>query len=508
MSTQIIRIRPLPMGLKLMIAWFVLNPALFPLLYWTLPNPGILESTDVIGAILLTVVCWVIAFLLLQRKSWFRRIMVMFLCVGLIVNIPTLGIVLFFQRGYNLLFSIVLVAFNIVFIWYLSKRNTKILFLEGTDIDINDEAALNFRLELDKWNWGAFFLTWIWGLGNRVYIALLVFIPGINIIMLGVLGMNGNLWAWRARRWESIEKFKRSQRKWAIAGLILWLMPLILIIVSFVMWRADFNSIRRNIGQFSEESADRGMPFETDSQQSVIFVDNKISDFDALSARNVGPYVYIDKNGVWVSDETGENKVFVEGADGSTFKEVDDVLFVDANAVWVYDTALHSLTVLSNATDGKLTAIGSNVYLGANKVWFFDRLNGTWSPFKSVTVASFDLISQGEPLVFSNGKLVQVFYLGSLYDITGMDLKSFILAFDGVNTIYKDKLFVYGLLYNTPEHPIKDMVRFISIVGADPLSIELAEDVPQGKVGFMPKLRDKNATYVFNKQTLEYQKVN
>ena len=30
--------------------------------------------------------------------------------------------------------------------------------------------------EIDKWNWGAFPLNWIWGIGNNTFIALLMFI--------------------------------------------------------------------------------------------------------------------------------------------------------------------------------------------------------------------------------------------------------------------------------------------------------------------------------------------
>ena len=31
--------------------------------------------------------------------------------------------------------------------------------------------------ELDRWNWGAFLLNWIWGVGNNTYIALLTLVP-------------------------------------------------------------------------------------------------------------------------------------------------------------------------------------------------------------------------------------------------------------------------------------------------------------------------------------------
>jgi len=75
--------------------------------------------------------------------------------------------------------------------------------------------------ELGRWNWGAFLLNWIWGLGNRTYIALLALIPFVGLVMVFVLGFKGNAWAWRNQQWESVEHFKRVQRKWTIAALIL-----------------------------------------------------------------------------------------------------------------------------------------------------------------------------------------------------------------------------------------------------------------------------------------------
>ncbi|NII10153.1 cytochrome c oxidase assembly factor Coa1 family protein [Oleiagrimonas sp. C23AA] len=72
--------------------------------------------------------------------------------------------------------------------------------------------------EIDRWNWGAFLLNWIWGVGNNTFIALLMFVPLVNIAMLFVLGAKGSAWAWRNRRWESIAAFKAAQRKWARWG--------------------------------------------------------------------------------------------------------------------------------------------------------------------------------------------------------------------------------------------------------------------------------------------------
>jgi cation transporter-like permease len=83
--------------------------------------------------------------------------------------------------------------------------------------------------EIDRWNWGAFLLNWIWGIGNNTFIALLTFIPFFGLAMPFVLGARGNAWAWRNGRWDSIEHFKRVQRKWAIWGAVLWLVAIAMI---------------------------------------------------------------------------------------------------------------------------------------------------------------------------------------------------------------------------------------------------------------------------------------
>jgi hypothetical protein len=75
--------------------------------------------------------------------------------------------------------------------------------------------------EIDKWNWGAFLLNWIWGVGNGTYIALLMFVPFFNIVMMFILGAKGSAWAWRNRKWDSIAHFKKTQRQWAIWGVII-----------------------------------------------------------------------------------------------------------------------------------------------------------------------------------------------------------------------------------------------------------------------------------------------
>lgn len=79
-------------------------------------------------------------------------------------------------------------------------------------------SAAAVPAEIDRWNWGAFLLSWIWGIGNRTYIAFLAFVPFVGLVMPFVLGARGSAWAWRNRRWESVEAFRAAQRKWALWG--------------------------------------------------------------------------------------------------------------------------------------------------------------------------------------------------------------------------------------------------------------------------------------------------
>lgn len=106
-------------------------------------------------------------------------------------------------------------------------------------------AAATVPPEIYGWNWGAFLLNFIWALGNRAwgiaaltfvisfFSPLVLFIP--TIIIMIVSGVKGNEWAWRSKRWRSVEHFRSTQRKWAWAGLIVVGGPVLLIILAIVI---------------------------------------------------------------------------------------------------------------------------------------------------------------------------------------------------------------------------------------------------------------------------------
>ena len=89
---------------------------------------------------------------------------------------------------------------------------------------------------VDGWGWGPFFFTGIWGIFNNVWISLIAWIPifPVGLIMVIVLGINGRKWAWQKKKWDSVEQFNKTQRKWSIAGI--WVFGISLILIPIFVW--------------------------------------------------------------------------------------------------------------------------------------------------------------------------------------------------------------------------------------------------------------------------------
>ncbi len=96
--------------------------------------------------------------------------------------------------------------------------------------------------EIKGWSWGAFGWTWIWGLGNSTYLALIAIVPGLGFIMQIVLGIKGNEWAWKNKKWDSVEHFKKVQRTWARVFFIAIGIPLFILLSVAVL--AGLNMLR------------------------------------------------------------------------------------------------------------------------------------------------------------------------------------------------------------------------------------------------------------------------
>lgn len=93
-------------------------------------------------------------------------------------------------------------------------------------------AAATVPAELNGWSWAAFLMNWIWSIGNQTYIGLLALVPYVGIIMVIVLGVKGNEWAWRNRRWESVEQFKATQKVWTKWGVVILIVSVVIGVIA------------------------------------------------------------------------------------------------------------------------------------------------------------------------------------------------------------------------------------------------------------------------------------
>jgi hypothetical protein len=205
-------------------------------------------------------------------------------------------------------------------------------------------APINRKIvpaEIDRWNWGAFLLNWIWGVGNNTYIALLTLIPFFGLIIMPfVLGAKGSGWAWRNGRWDSVEHFKRVQRAWAIWGAAIWLGSIVLFGGLFggsfyLLGHSEAYQIGVSQLQASTEASNiLGPPISTGfplgSVSSNATDGRAVLSFSATGTKATGRVFLeaIKKNGVWslvklslgveghrVIDLIGQSKVESEGAE-------------------------------------------------------------------------------------------------------------------------------------------------------------------------------------------------
>ncbi len=113
---------------------------------------------------------------------------------------------------------------------------------------VNDSGTRSARLPQSArgWNTAAFLIGPIWGPANGVWLGILGLlffaVPGsvptlgevsIKVLLyLGFgafLGFRGNELAWRAKRWPSLEHFRRVQQQWMLVALVVNIIALFVI---------------------------------------------------------------------------------------------------------------------------------------------------------------------------------------------------------------------------------------------------------------------------------------
>lgn len=92
--------------------------------------------------------------------------------------------------------------------------------------------------ELKRWNWGAFYFGWLWGVCNGVYWPLITLIPYVGqiaaLIIAFILGANGNRYAWENYK-GSFADFKATQHSWTVAAGVCFAVTIVLIILAIII---------------------------------------------------------------------------------------------------------------------------------------------------------------------------------------------------------------------------------------------------------------------------------
>ena len=83
---------------------------------------------------------------------------------------------------------------------------------------------------LNSFNWGAFWFSWLWAVCHNVWWGLLCFIPFVNMVVPFVLGFKGNRAAWEKFS-GTAEEFERKQAAWSKWGWIIFVVTLVLYII-------------------------------------------------------------------------------------------------------------------------------------------------------------------------------------------------------------------------------------------------------------------------------------
>lgn len=176
--------------------------------------------------------------------------------------------------------------------------------------------------EIDGWNWGAFLLNWIWGIGNNTFIALLMFVPVANLVMPFVLGAKGSAWAWRNKRWQGVDEFRAVQRKWARWGLALLVASLVGFAGLIFAIAASFKSSEAfqlafaQVGEDARVTAVIGVPVSAGFPLGEIQVSGPRGSA-SLSFSVKGP--------------RGEGSVFVEASKDLGRWQIDRMVFEDSS---------------------------------------------------------------------------------------------------------------------------------------------------------------------------------
>lgn len=122
--------------------------------------------------------------------------------------------------------------------------------------DDNRTTSFQTERELGKWNWGAFYFGWIWGVFNKVYISLVqlvfsilsfavtvlglgIIAPVFGLINIGIsiwLGVKGSQMAWDNGAYRNLEHFRTSRHNWNVAAAIVFGISVFIVLIALLLF--------------------------------------------------------------------------------------------------------------------------------------------------------------------------------------------------------------------------------------------------------------------------------
>ena len=108
------------------------------------------------------------------------------------------------------------------------KNNPILQRVKNNNYTLKHISQAEIDKAIAKWNWGAFFCTWLWGVFHKTYWPLLIVLVGCipyvglvaSLCLAVYLGMNGSKIAWDKEVYKDFDSFKRAQRSWTIGGCV------------------------------------------------------------------------------------------------------------------------------------------------------------------------------------------------------------------------------------------------------------------------------------------------
>jgi len=177
--------------------------------------------------------------------------------------------------------------------------------------------------ELNKWSWGGFWLNWIWGVFNGTWIGLLCFTGVGAFIMPFVLGYKGREWAWKNRKWDSVDHFVQTQKKWDLWGNIFGILS-VLISIGLVVSSIFLGSMAlQEAAVSSPDALNASSESVIASSPPPVASDSSVSSPSAVAPPVAAPQAVapvaqvvqptVDLSGVWSSSTTDDITVVQNG---------------------------------------------------------------------------------------------------------------------------------------------------------------------------------------------------